>query len=122
MKKILLAIIFSLMFSVASAEISYSPKLVLTHAELTELNLAKELVLSPRIDMLVLSEAESTDFQIGVTQRLNELGWSVSWEDIQATQGTDRFVANFYKYGGKHLRAEVTDVGNNSYKVMFYQY
>lgn len=122
MKRILLTIILSLLFSVATAEIAHNPKLVLTHSELTDLNLAKELILSPRLDMLVLSEQENADFQVELTKRLSELGWSVSWEDVRATQGEEKYIANFYKYGGKHLRAEVTDVGTHSYKVLLYQY
>lgn len=121
-RKLLLAITLCVLFNIAVADIARSSNLVLMHSELSELNLSKELVMTDRLDMVLLSDKTNTDVQVDLTKRLNELGWAVSWQDIRATQGTEEFIANFYKYGGKHLRLEVSDIGNNSYEVMLYQY
>ena len=121
-RKYLLAITLCALFNVAVANVARTHNLILTHTELSELNLSKELLMNERLDMVLLSNWNTTDVQLDLTKRLNELGWAVSWQDIRATQGTQEFIANFYKYGGKHLRLEVSDLGNNSYEVMLYQY
>jgi len=121
-RRFLLAIALCVLFNIAVANIGYSSNLVLTHSELSELNLSKELVMNDRLDMVLISDKANTNIQVDLTKRLNELGWAVSWQDVRATQGTEEFIANFYKYGGKHLRLEVLGIGNNSYEVMLYQY
>lgn len=127
MKRTLLIIIACLFFTLAKAELTYAPAYSTTYTPnlnvtLSELNLARELLLDDTIDMVVVDDSSSLDFYIEMTKRLNELGWNVNWQNDYRLLGGNQMITSYYKEGGHHLRLEVTELGKNKYQLLLYQF
>ena len=119
LRKFLITLILGLLVSQAFAQ---SPvRFNLTEMEVIELNLAREIVMTNRLQLNVAAESEQADFLQIMTKRLNELGWTLNWQDERNILDNST-VSDFYRFGGQHLRLELSETSLNNYRILIYRF
>ncbi len=118
LRKFLITLILGLLVSQAFAQ---SPARFNLTMEVMELNLAREIVVTNRLQLNVAAESEQADFLQIMTKRLNELGWTLNWQDERNILDNST-ISDFYRFGGQHLRLELSETSLNNYRMLIYRF
>lgn len=121
LRQVLVTVLVSLFIGQALAELPLPTRFNLTEVEVMELNLAREIVMTDRFELNVSAESEQADFFQVMTERLNELGWTVSWQG-EGNLLDNTIVSDFYRLGGQHLRLELSETSPNNYNMLMYRF
>ena len=121
LRQILITLVLGLLVNQAFAELPSPARFNLTEMEVMELNLAREIVMTNRLQLNVVAESDQADFLQVMTERLNELGWSVSWQG-ERNMLDSTMVSDFYRIGGQHLRLELSEITPNNYTMLMYRF
>ena len=121
LRQILITLVLGLLVNQAFAELPSPARFNLTETEVMELNLAREIVMTNRLQLNVVAESDQADFLNVMTERLAELGWAVSWQG-ERNMLDSTMVSDFYRIGGQHLRLELSEVTPNNYTMLMYRF
>ena len=111
---------FCSVFSSGFAQDSLNNRLIVSvsEAEVSELDLRRGLWLHTRTELDVVSESDAEEILNLLEAKLNEIGWTSSWQQTRE----DKLIANFFALGGANLRLELDQNSPNSYRLLFYRY
>lgn len=121
LRQILVTLVLSLLVSQAFAELPSPARFNVTELEVSELNLAREIVMTDRLELNIIAESEQSAFLQVMTQRLNELGWELTWSGLKGQQ-MNNMISDFYRLGGQHLRLEIAETSPNNYRMLIYRF